>query len=220
VGGSLPYESVDQIWDEISAVAPAHIGIGRAVLAERRFRDGVVAPLSDESLPPEPPLIDPVADPGILEVETHALPEMDLAPTPETVGEPHDAPQLPVPPLLSFAPVPGQPQVPALDAYSLRLVSARVLYDQGTLVQQSSSLAHLAQPGRLHVNPHDLDRLGVATGGWVRMTWPRGSETIEVIADAGVPRGSAALPFNLAGPSAADIIDAAAAVNDVRIETV
>ena len=135
-------------------------------------------------------------------------------------GPRRPTPRLAVPPLLSFAPVPGQPQVPALDAYSLRLVSGRVLYDQGTLVQQSPSLAHLAQPGRLHVNPHDLDRLGVATGGWVRMTWPRGSETIEVVADPGVPRGSASLPFNLAGPAAADIIDATAAVNDVRIETV
>ena len=37
-------------------------------------------------------------------------------------------------------------QPPALDSYSLRLVVTRKLYDQGTLVQQASSLAGLA-PG-------------------------------------------------------------------------
>ena len=220
VGGALPYESLEQVWDEIATVAPSHVGISRAMLQDRRFRDGVVAPMREESLPPEPPLIDPMADPGILEVETHGQPEMDREPRPDVPDESADAPALPVPPLLTFAAVPGQPQVPSLDAYSLRLVSSRTLYDQGTLVQQSSSLAHLAPPGRLRVNPSDLDRLGLSTGGWVRMTWPRGSETIEVVADAGVPRGSASLPFNLSGPAAADIIDASAPINDVRIETV
>src|SRR5581483_3565542 len=220
VGGELPYESTDQIWDEIQALAPSHIGITRSLLGDRRYRDGIVAPLSEESLPPEPPLIDPEADPGILEVEEHGQPEMSPAPPPEEPEEPPAPPEMPVPPLLQFAAVPGQPQVPALDAYSLRLVSSHVLYDQGTLVQASPSLAPLAQPGRLHVNPHDLDRLGVATGGWVRMTWPTGSESIEVEADAGVPRGSAWLPFDVGGPAAGDVIDASAAVNDVRIETV
>ncbi|MBV9662482.1 MAG: molybdopterin-dependent oxidoreductase, partial [Actinobacteria bacterium] len=220
VGGELPYESTDQIWDEIQTVAPSHIGIGRPLLGERRYRDGIVAPLSDDSLPPEPPPIDPEADPGILEVEEHGQPEMSPAPPPDEPEEPAPAPELPVPSLLQFAAVPGQPQVPALDAYSLRLVSSHVLYDQGTLVQSSPSLAHLAPGGKLHVNPHDLDRLGVGTGGWVRMTWSTGSESIEVVADTGVPRGSAWLPFDVGGPAAGDIIDASAAVNDVRIETV
>jgi NADH-quinone oxidoreductase subunit G len=220
VGGNLPYESLEQVWDEIATLAPSHIGIDRLLLRERRYRDGIVAPLSEESLPPEPPPIDPEADPGILEVEDHGQPEMSPAPRPEPSEEPPAPPEVPMPPLLQFAAVPGQPQVPALDAYSLRLVSSHVLYDQGTIVQASPSLAHLAGPGRLHVNPHDLDRLGVATGGWVRMTWPRGSETIEVVSDTGVPRGSAWLPFDLAGPGAADIIDAGVPVNDVRIETV
>jgi len=220
VGGQLPYESLDQVWDEIATLAPSHIGIDRGMLRDRRYRDGIVAPLSEESLPPEPPPIDPEADPGILEVEDHGQPEMSPAQRPEETDEPGPVPEMPPPALLQFAAVPGQPQVPALDAYSLRLVSSHVLYDQGTVVQASSSLAHLAAHGRLHANPHDLDRLGVATGGWVRMTWPRGSETIEVVADAGVPRGSAWLPFDLAGPAAADIIDVSVPVNDVRIETV
>src|SRR5581483_6583792 len=113
------------------------------------------------------------------------------APSANEPEEPPAPPELPVPPLLQCAAVPRQPQVPSLDAYSLRLVSSHVLYDHGTVVQASPALAHRAQPGRLHVNPHDLDRLGVATGGWVRMTWPTGSESIEVEADVGVPRGSA-----------------------------
>jgi hypothetical protein len=42
---------------------------------------------------------------------------------------------------------------------------------------------------------------------------------LEVVADAGVPRGSASLPFNLPSEPAADLIDGSLAVNDVRIET-
>jgi hypothetical protein len=42
---------------------------------------------------------------------------------------------------------------------------------------------------------------------------------VEVETNDGVPRGSAVLPFNLPGAAAAEIIDASAPVNDVRIET-
>ena len=49
-------------------------------------------------------------------------------------------------PLLQCDPAPRPEPPPAIDSYSLRLVVARKLYDAGTLVQQSPSLAPLA-PG-------------------------------------------------------------------------
>ena len=80
-------------------------------------------------------------------------------------------------------------------------------------------LAPLQAPPRLRVNPHDLDRLGVGTGGQVRLRAPRRTAVVEVVGDPGLPRGSASLPFNLEGLSAGDLIDVTRSVNDVAIET-
>ena len=43
---------------------------------------------------------------------------------------------------------------------------------------------------------------------------------LDVVADSGVPRGSASVTFNLPGEGAADLIDATSPVTDVRLETV
>ena len=52
------------------------------------------------------------------------------------------------------------------------------------------------------------------------MVSPRAALVLEVEADAGVPRGSAAVDFNLGDDGAADLIDAGAVVNNVRLDTV
>jgi len=120
--------------------------------------------------------------------------------------------------LVTFTPGPaGAP--PALDSYSLRLVVTRKLYDEGTLVQRSSSLAGLAPGTILRVNPYDFDRLGVANGDQVRVHSSRAETTAEIAADAGVPRGSASLRFNQPGLTASALIDARARVNDIRVES-
>ena len=41
---------------------------------------------------------------------------------------------------------------------------------------------------------------------------------LPLVADAGVPRGSLQVPFNVAGTALTDIIDATAAATDVRVE--
>ncbi|HTC85667.1 MAG TPA: molybdopterin dinucleotide binding domain-containing protein, partial [Candidatus Acidoferrum sp.] len=68
-------------------------------------------------------------------------------------------------------------------------------------------------------HPGELERIGVTTGDRVRVTSNRTSMVLQAIADAGVPRGSAALEFNLTGIGAADLIDAGQPVTDVRVET-
>jgi NADH-quinone oxidoreductase subunit G len=122
-------------------------------------------------------------------------------------------------------PTPGVPlpvwtviDPPSLDAYSLRLVVTRKLYDRGTLVRSSPSLADLAEPATLRLNPHDFDQLGVAEGDDVRVSSSRGNVTVPTIPDAGVPRGIAHLYFNLAGGRANVLIDGNAPVTDVRVE--
>ena len=83
----------------------------------------------------------------------------------------------------------------------------------------TASLTALVPPTRIAPNPVEMERLGVATGSSVRVTSTRGSLTFEAVADGGVPKGSAALLFNVLPHSAGDLIDIAAPVTDVRVET-
>ncbi|MEA3020200.1 MAG: NADH-quinone oxidoreductase subunit, partial [Actinomycetota bacterium] len=125
-----------------------------------------------------------------------------------------DGPARPAPLRWSAASAPAEP--PQVDSYSLRLVVTRKLYDGGTSVQRSPSLAPLAAPAALRVNPTDLDRLGLTTGAKVRVTSSRTTLDVDAVADAGVPRGSAQLAW---GAEAAELIDSSAAVTDARVET-
>ncbi|MEY2566207.1 MAG: NADH-quinone oxidoreductase subunit [Actinomycetota bacterium] len=234
LGGDLGFESLEGVWAEIERLAPSHRGLSMSLLRERRYRDGIVAPVPPEGAPATVPTpVDPMSDPGIDAVETHGETafrkeggdEEDLqgeqgAEAAPEESETVEAPGPEAPPVLQFEPAAAPSSTPALDAYSLRLVSQRSLYDCGTLVQQSPALAPLAKPARLRVNPYDLNRLGVSTGGRVRLTAARTNTVIEVEADEGVPRGTASLPFNAPGAAAADLIDTGAGVTDVRIETV
>jgi anaerobic selenocysteine-containing dehydrogenase len=228
----------------VEQVAPSHAGITRALLADRRFRDGITAPL-DRPPPaptgPEPEAhtdissgattdvpgaIDPMADPGIDAVETQGVPATAVVPEPvddvvATVTSADSAPPARPRPLTFSGDVPTPP-LPPLDAYSLRLVSRRSLYGNGTLVQAAPALAALAKPPCARANPSDLDRLGIRKGGQVRVRSNRANFLIEAEPDAGVPRGSLSLAFNSVdqtGEGAGALIDADAAVTDVRVET-
>ncbi len=116
--------------------------------------------------------------------------------------------------------MPGTPDiaVPALDAYSLRLVAGRMLYDNGAAVSASPSLAHMPKPVVMRVNQRDLDRLGVSTGSQVRVSGAHASFVVTVESDSGVPAGSAWLPVNVAADDARALIDASGPVTDIRIE--
>jgi len=109
-------------------------------------------------------------------------------------------------------------QLPAADSYSLRLSAGRSLYDEGTLVQRAPSIAELARPATVRLNPHDFDRLGIEDGTPVKVTSARGAITVAAHADAGVPRSSAVIPFNAPGGSAGDLIGDGDLVTDVRVE--
>jgi NADH-quinone oxidoreductase subunit G len=120
------------------------------------------------------------------------------------------------PAMLDYQPPAFEP--PAVDAYSLRLAVTRKLWDHGTLVQRSPSLAKLAGSTALRLHPHDFDRLGVTGGDTVRVTSARGSTTTTVHADATVPRGTAALHHGLEGADTGALLDATAHATEVRVE--
>jgi predicted molibdopterin-dependent oxidoreductase YjgC len=107
------------------------------------------------------------------------------------------------------------------DAYSLRLVAARTLYDAGRIVSSSPSLAALAAGVALVVHPSDLERIGVSSeGDDVLVTSSRGTVRLPVLSDAATAPGTAFMAFaqkGAVGPN--DLIDIAASVTELRVET-
>ncbi|HUI02009.1 MAG TPA: NADH-quinone oxidoreductase subunit NuoG [Acidimicrobiales bacterium] len=249
LSGGLGLSSVAEIWDEIERLAPSHMGITRRVLDEPAARDGVVAPLASSpvritmrrAMPP----FDPMATPGIDAVEAQGAPpragltvlgagdgasHRDTAPEEEGAAPGQGAPGAgaPRPPRLAWPQAVEEPAVPRPDSYSLRLVSTRALYDRGVQLEAAPSLAPLAPAAVVRAHPSELGRLGVTDGGRVRVRSGRGALVLEARADDGVPRGVAAVGFNLdaglpgaegAGTGASALIDAGQAVVDVRLET-
>jgi NADH-quinone oxidoreductase subunit G len=231
LGDDLGFDSLDDIWGEIERFAPAHAGITLDLLGDVDQRDGLVAPLGTDA-PARPARTTAEVDEAdrvIEAIETRAAASqgegvVTLA-APGTAHHEHgDATDAVVtggrPPLLTFGAGDRALSLPALDAYALRLVSTRSLYDCGAMVQHCPSMAHLAPGPRVRVNPHDLERLGLASGDRVRMLSSRVTIELPVTAWTGVPRGSISLTFNQPGSvSAADMIDASAPVTDLRMET-
>ena len=111
------------------------------------------------------------------------------------------------------------PAAPPVDAYSLRLITYRKLYDQGTIIQHSPSSAGLAKPGDLLVSAFDLERLGLVGGGRVKVVSARSNFVVDAVPDTGLPRGTAALVWNQGEPCPADLIDVGAPVTEIRLET-
>jgi hypothetical protein len=242
LGQGLGFDRLEDITDEIEALAPAFRGCTRAVLDAPQSRDGVVVPLAPvrvgvgaaqgaNGTRPAPRPFDQIATPGIESVEVQGAPLRAGESVPPGVeGEPTGGGQRGSgarPPLLAFAPVADPPAAPPLDGYSLRLVSRRRLYDRGTAVSESPSLAPLVPALRVAASLYDLDRLGVTTDEPVRVRSGRGELVLPALADPALAHGVAVIDFGLAagsedepGGGAGDLIDASLPVVDVRLETI
>jgi NADH-quinone oxidoreductase subunit G len=85
---------------------------------------------------------------------------------------------------------------PERNSYDHRLVVGRRLYDRAVGTQMSPSLAPLAEGPCVHLNPRDLEQLGVRAGGSVRLVGRRASVELPAVADPAVARGIAWVPFN------------------------
>ncbi len=123
------------------------------------------------------------------------------------------------PPLYEWDRTTATANVPPRDAYALRLVVGRTLYDNGRVVRETPILTGLVAAPALRINPHALAALGVDAGTQVRITGARTSLTRPVVGDAAVPAGVAFLPFPADGTGPAELIDVTAPVTDVRVET-
>jgi predicted molibdopterin-dependent oxidoreductase YjgC len=215
-GTDFGLETVEAVQDEIARVAPAYAGVDASLLS--RARDGAVVPVA--------------AHPD--EIVLHAAPGVSagvswepIRPQAAVASEPGsgDAPPAttaPVPDLYQWDRVAQPPVATPADAYSLRLVAARTLYDAGRTVSSTPALAPLATGPAIVVHPNDLSRIGVAAeGDSVRVTSATGSVDVPVRTDTGVAPGTCFMPFaqdGSAGPN--DLVDVTASVTELRVETV
>ena len=242
LGSDLGFTSIDEIWRELTSLSPVHSHITPAALAAQP--DGILAgavdePSSDLGAGGSDPAASEAAasaeggaeataaaaadDPADAQTHEAAATEAEAA---DASGEADDSEsdRAQAVPAVSSRPRPVSftartIEAPALDAYSLRLITYRKLYDHGTHTRNSPSLSGLAGESSLVANPEDLKRLGVTSGDTVKVTSSRGSLTTAVTADAVVPPGTVSLPWNLGEPSPSALIDATAAVTEVRVET-
>jgi NADH-quinone oxidoreductase subunit G len=244
LGADMDIEDIGDVWAELGELSVAHQGITLADLALER--DGLLAGRADAGSSAAAPADEPadadlsaqgdhtaahgdaaqgaVAAAGADEpAEQEAANAEAAAAQSQQVAEGHDQPAPEPagparPTMVSFAARPHQ--APPVDAYSLRLATRRKLYDHGALVQHSPSLAGLVAGPRVAANPADLSRLGVGDGDRVRLTSSRGSLTVSVSPDATVPEGTLTMVLAQGEPSPTALIDATAAVTEVRVETV
>ena len=105
-----------------------------------------------------------------------------------------------------------------VDAYSLRLVVTRSMYDQGTLLQHCPSSKGLARPAVARMGRHDLDAIGLPAGGPVRLISNDRSFVVDAVLDPGVPAGVVVLPFNQSNVMPTTLIDSTSDVCEVRVE--
>ena len=238
LGADLQLTSVDDIWDEISEISVLHRGVTVEQLANET--DGIVARPAAAVIEPAPEAnaddAETVADPeaqdhavaadaadDVAEAEAHEAASTEAQAgaeatdaDDETEAEPAES--------VAAGPAPvafggTTYEAPAVDAYSLRLVTYRKLFDLGTLVQSAPSLAGLAAGPAIAANPADLDRLGVGRDDRVKISSARGSITATITPDAAVPVGTVAMAVGQGDPSPTVLIDATSAVTEIRVET-
>jgi anaerobic selenocysteine-containing dehydrogenase len=113
--------------------------------------------------------------------------------------------------------------VPLADAYSLRVNVSRRLYDRGGAMLASPALQGLIGTTIVGLNHFDLDRLGVATGDVVSVTGARGTVSLPVLHNDGVPRGCAEIPFGTLDASGENVlgllVDGDSVITQIRLET-
>ncbi|MET0729057.1 MAG: NADH-quinone oxidoreductase subunit NuoG [Acidimicrobiales bacterium] len=235
LGADLGLTSVEEIAAEVERLAPSHAGLTWDRLRGHDGRDGIVVPMTTEHPTAESELSEAAQQLDTTEQGGEAAVDEEAADTDaeeqraaaegaaaqaegareDAVVADESAPTRPA--LLAHSPAPARP-APAPDAYGLRLVATRKLYDMGATTQRSRSLAGLVSESVVRLHPHDFDRLGVEAGATVIITAPGGTAALPAHPDDAVPRGSAAVLWAQDGPPVGALIQAGSAVTDVRVE--
>ncbi len=248
LGASVDLVTIDEVSDALAKVSAAHAGVTAALT--RHARDGVVLPLADHrdeivlrtrelsinAADGSGTSWDPIKVAGQVPADsTNAVSgsgggfeplkpvggsDIDAEDATAIVADSLDATTRPMPAMHVWTAAAPSADPPARDAYALRLVASRALYDGGRTVRSTPVLARLRSEPTLHMNPVDATRAGVESVGEVKITSSRGSQVVAVVADARVPAGVARYDFSADGAGPAALIDISSPVTDLRVESV
>jgi NADH-quinone oxidoreductase subunit G len=220
LGSSIGADSLEALAAEVSAFAPALLGVSEDLARDGAF-DGVLrppgrsAPETGLAAPARP--LDPIEVAGIASVavqgasvEAGAVWTMPASSSDRGSSEP--VPALIGPPSEHAA------AVPPLDAYGLRLVAPHVLMDSGALSGASPALKPLVASSAVSVNRRELDKLGARPGDLVQVRSRKGVLSLPVRVDDRVPEGIAVVPFNL-DPAVSELIEVTEPVTVVHLES-
>ena len=233
LGTDLGVESADQILEEITAVAPSHAGL--TVDAIHGARDGVVVggPAAEVAggrlrptpaslprrggggrrrrRPPTPRAEQQAAEAEATEAQADAEPAAGAGRPAGAAGALGSAPSW-------RSRAPSIDDSPAVDAYSLRLVANRRLYDLGTDAQHSPGLAGAHQRHRAAPAPARLrSPRGRRRQRWSPPPRPRGRCRCPCSPTTASGAGAAVVTLHQPGATVGALIDATARVTEIRV---
>ncbi len=84
-------------------------------------------------------------------------------------------------------------------ADGLRLVIGNKLWDQGTIVENSRTLAGLCETFKVRINPADADRFGLTAGAEIVVKNAKATASVPFITDSSVAEGVLWAPANVRG---------------------
>jgi NADH-quinone oxidoreductase subunit G len=213
LGQSLGLDSVEHAAHAIEATT----GYPALSVMNDEIFDGVVVDARDA--PSIRRALDPMAVPGIRSTESVGIASyVGATSVPRTARG-----ALVAGATLADLPSAGPLEVPLADAYALRLVVSRRLYDHGVAMRGSPALANLVGPATLALHQVDLDRLGVASGTVVNVTGAHGSLALPVVLGDGVALGTGVVAFGSLSDAGDDVVatlvDFDKVFSQVRLET-
>ncbi len=114
----------------------------------------------------------------------------------------------------------GEPAaLPPVSSYGFRLVVDRKLWDTGVMVQQSPSLADLASPAILRLNPDDVQLMGLDGNEFIRVDQGDVEFDVRFAADETVSSRTAWLPVGLPGFDVRQLLAAGRSITNVRLQS-
>ena len=109
--------------------------------------------------------------------------------------------------------------LPPVSSYGFRLVVDRKLWDTGVMVQQSPSLAGLAGPAVLRLNPADVHLMDLDDQEFIRVDQGDVEFDVRFAADAAVAPRTAWLPVGLPGFDVRQLLAAGRSITNVRLQS-
>ncbi|MDH3295029.1 MAG: NADH-quinone oxidoreductase subunit NuoG, partial [Acidimicrobiia bacterium] len=107
--------------------------------------------------------------------------------------------------------------LPPVSSYGFRLVVDRKLWDNGTMVQNSPSLAHLTEPAVLRLSPADVRLMDLDDATHINVDQGDAEFDLPFVADPAVAPRTAWLPIGLSGFDVRQLLAAGRSITNVRL---